>query len=247
MSARDSSPPRLVLYGRRRGRALRSGQRQHLETTLPLLSFALPAQGAFDPRALFAAPVAAIWLELGFGGGEHLAAQAEAFPEIGFIGAEVYANGVAKCLAEIERRQLANIRILMNDARPLVAALAEGSVARVFVLFPDPWPKERHKKRRLVARGFLDDVARAMADEGELRLATDDRDYAQAMLDLAGAHADFRPLAGVLRDRRDLPADWPPTRYEHKAIAAGRKPVYLRFLRRARGGAGGLRTGSNPL
>ena len=236
-----------MLYGRRRGRALRSGQRQHLETTLPLLSFALPAQGAFDPRALFAAPVAAIWLELGFGGGEHLAAQAEAYPEIGFIGAEVYANGVAKCLAEIERRQLANIRILMNDARPLVAALAEGSVARVFVLFPDPWPKERHKKRRLVARGFLDDVARAMADER--RAAARDRRSGLRPGDARpGRRAcRFPSPRGRARDRRDLPADWPPTRYEHKAIAAGRKPVYLRFLRRARGGAGGLRTGSNPL
>jgi tRNA (guanine-N7-)-methyltransferase len=247
MSARDPAAPRLILYGRRRGRALRPGQRRHLETTLPRLSFALPASGPLDPRALFAAPMAAIWLELGFGGGEHLAAQAQCHPEIGFIGAEVFANGVAKCLVEIERRALANVRIVMDDARPLIACLGERSLARVFVLFPDPWPKERHKKRRLVSRDFLDQTARAMADEAELRLATDDADYAQAMHDLAAAHADFRLLGGALRDRRELPADWPPTRYEQKAIAAGRQPVYLRFERRARGGVGGLRPRSNPL
>jgi tRNA (guanine-N7-)-methyltransferase len=247
MSARDPAAPRLILYGRRRGRALRTGQRIRLETALPRLSFPLAAPGALDPRTLFPAPVAAVWLELGFGAGEHLVAQAQSHPEIGFVGAEVFANGVAKCLAEIERRALANVRIVMDDARTLVASLAERSVARVFVLFPDPWPKERHKKRRLVARDFLGELARAMADGAELRLATDDADYAQAMRELTGAHADFQPLGDALGDRRELPADWPPTRYEQKAIAASRQPVYLRLARRARTGAGGLRPPSKAL
>ena len=226
--------PRLLLHGRRRGRALRPGQRQLLETKLPSLAVALPADGALDPRALFSAPMEAVWLELGFGGGEHLAAQADAHRQIGMIGAEIFENGVAKLLAEIERRALGNIRIFRDDARRLVASLADASIARAFILFPDPWPKERHKKRRLVTRDFLDQLARAMIDGAELRLATDDMDYARTMLALGCEHRDFRWTALGPGDWRVRPADWPATRYEKKAIAAGRAPLYLRFVRRLR-------------
>jgi len=223
-----------MLYGRRRGKALRPGQRHLVDTRLPALSFSLPASGALDPRSLFPAPVERVWLELGFGGGEHLAAQAIAHPGIGMIGSEVYVNGVAKLLAEMERLSIANVRLFLDDARLLVAALAERCVARVFVLFPDPWPKERHKKRRLVAPALLDLLARAMEDGAELRLATDDMDYARAMLDHGLAHPAFRWCAAGPRDWRERPPDWPPTRYEQKALSAGRKPIFLRFERRAR-------------
>ncbi len=155
------------------------------------------------------------------------------------LGSEVYANGVAKLLAEIDRKaQLRQYRahIFTDDARLLVASLADRSIARAFILFPDPWPKERHKKRRLVAASFLDELARVLIDGAELRLATDDMDYARAD---ARAHHRPRiprfPLARApkaLGDWRERPADWPPTRYEQKAIAAGRKPLYLRFARR---------------
>jgi tRNA (guanine-N7-)-methyltransferase len=225
---------RLMLYGRRRGRAMRPGHRHLLETRLPSLGFALPRTGALQPHTLFPAPVDAIWLELGFGGGEHLAAQAEAHRAIGVIGAEIFENGVAKLLADIERRALGNVRIFMGDARLLVASLAEASIARAFILFPDPWPKERHKKRRLVSHDFLGALARAMTDDAELRLATDDMDYARAMLALGCDHRDFRWQAAGPGDWRERPGDWPATRYERKAIAAGRKPLYLRFQRRAR-------------
>jgi len=226
---------RRVLHGRRRGRPLRPSQRLLLETALPRLRVALPAQGSLDPRRLFDAPVVAVWLELGFGGGEHLAWQAAARPAIGMLGAEVFENGVAKLLAELERRSLGNVRLVVDDARLLLAALPDRAIARVFILFPDPWPKERHKKRRLVTRETLDALARIMADGAELRLATDDMDYARAMLELAAAHADFRWLARDARDWRERTTDWPPTRYEAKALAAGRKPIYLRFARRPRG------------
>jgi tRNA (guanine-N7-)-methyltransferase len=223
-----------MLYGRRRGRPLRPGQRRLVETSLPALAVAVPASGILDPRTLFAAPFETVWLELGFGGGEHLAAQAEAHPAIGLLGSEVYANGVAKLLAQIDRKGIDNIRVFADDARLLVAALAERCLGRVFVLFPDPWPKERHKKRRLVSTALLDGLAGAMEDHAELRLATDDMDYARAMLERTIAHPAFRWRADGPRDWRERPADWPATRYEMKALAAGRKPLYLRFERRVR-------------
>jgi len=234
MGAPHGDGTQLLLYGRRRGRALRKGQQRLIAARLPQLRFDIPPSGTILARALFAYPVAGVWLELGFGGGEHLAAQAEANPTLGLIGAEVFENGIAKLVRKIERHALSNIRIFADDARALVAALAPASIARVFILFPDPWPKERHKKRRLLSRALLDDLARAMEDNGELRLATDDVDYARAMLERALGHADFRWLAARARDWRERTADWPPTRYEEKALAQGRQPVYLRFARRAR-------------
>lgn len=222
------------VYGRRRGRALRAHQRQLMASLLPKLSFALAAAGALDPASLFPQPPAAVWLEVGFGAGEHLAAQAAAHPEIGLIGAEVFENGVAKLVAEIERRGLGNVRLFVDDARLLLAALTARSLARIFILFPDPWPKERHKKRRILSAETLDELARVMADGAELRLATDDMDYARAMLAGVTAHRDFAWLARGAQDWRKRSADWPPTRYETKAVTAGRKPIYLRFARRAR-------------
>ncbi len=237
MGAEHKDGARSLLYGRRRGRALRPGRQRLVAARLPQLRFDIPPSGTLDPHLLFAHPVAGVWLELGFGGGEHLAAQAEAHPAFGMIGAEVFENGVAKLVREIERRALSNVRIFTDDARALVAALAPANIARVFILFPDPWPKERHKKRRLVSRALLDDLARVMEDGGELRLATDDMDYARAMLERALDHPDFRWLAACARDWRDRIDDWPPTRYEEKALAQGRRPIYLRFARRARGAA----------
>jgi tRNA (guanine-N7-)-methyltransferase len=169
---------------------------------------------------------------VGFGGGEHLAAQAKAHPEIGFIGCEVFENGVVKLLGEVERAGLGNIRLFIDDARRLLAALAEASLERVFILFPDPWPKLRHHKRRLVSATTLDALAAVMCDGAELRLATDDADYLRAMLACAGEHAGFEWCARRPADWRSRTADWPPTRYEQKALAAGRKPVFLRFTQR---------------
>jgi tRNA (guanine-N7-)-methyltransferase len=191
------------------------------------LAFALPV----DLPALFPRPVEAVWLEIGFGGGEHLSAQAEAHPEIGFVGCEVFENGIARLTTAIARRGLANIRVFPEDARLLLAALPENSIARTFILFPDPWPKMRHRKRRLVARPALDELARIMAPGAELRLATDDPDYLAWMIEAATAHPGFRWTARTAADWRDRPEDWPPTRYEEKAISAGRTPIFLRFVR----------------
>lgn len=230
----DEAAPQRWLYGRRRGRALRPGQRALLDTLLPELRFTLPANGELDPRCLFGTEVDAIWLEVGFGAGEHLAAQARANPQYGLLGCEVFENGIVKLLAEVQRDRLANVRLFIDDARLLIAALRPASLARVFILFPDPWPKERHKKRRIVAPQTLDALARAMCDGAELRLATDDLDYAQAMVECTARHSDFAALPGGPDDGQSRPADWPETRYEKKAVSAGRRPVFLWFRRRPR-------------
>jgi len=217
------------LYGRRRGRALRPGQRTLIDGLLPRLSIALPERGALDPRPLFASSVGEIWLEVGFGAGEHLVAQAASHPSVGIIGSEVFEPGIARLLAEINGRNLANVRLFADDARLLVAALAPQSLARAFILFPDPWPKERHKKRRIVATETLDDLAAALVDGAELRIATDDPDYAQWIEERAGSHPSF---AAVPTDPR--PADWPQTRYEKKAAFQGRGARLFRYRRRSR-------------
>jgi tRNA (guanine-N7-)-methyltransferase len=229
-----TTPSREQLYGRRRGRPLRAGQRERQTNLLPRLSFVLPKEEEFDPATLFPASPRGIWLEIGFGGGEHLAAQAASHPDIGFLGCEVFENGVAKLLGEVERRGLANVRVHADDARPLLAALTPRSVGRVFILFPDPWPKARHHKRRLVAPAALDRLAEIMTDDAELRLATDDPGYLSWMLEHVTAHPDFVWTARCAADWRERPEDWPATRYEGKARQAGRRPAFLRFVRRSR-------------
>jgi tRNA (guanine-N7-)-methyltransferase len=227
-----TAAPARRIYGRRRGRPLRPGQLRLHETLLPQLAVTLPGTGVFDPALLFPERPGSVWLEIGFGAGEHLACQAEAHPEIGFIGVEVFENGVARLVAEIARRGLGNVRIFPDDARVLLDTLAPGSLDRVFILFPDPWPKTRHHKRRLVSTATLDRLAVLMRGGAELRLATDDRDYLVWMLERATAHPAFRWLARRPADWRERLPDWPPTRYEEKARAAGRDPAFLRFVRR---------------
>jgi tRNA (guanine-N7-)-methyltransferase len=229
-------PPgrRRVLYGRRRGRPLHRGQQALVDTLLPRLAVTLPAAGVLDPSALFDPRPEEVWLEIGFGSGEHLAVQAAAHPAIGLIGCEVFENGIAKLLADVQRRALANVRILTDDARLLIAALPPASIGRVFILFPDPWPKQRHHKRRIVAKETLDALAAIMTDGAELRLATDDLDYLAWMLARLPVHPAFAWLADRPSDWRVRPADWPATRYEAKAITAGRRPYFLGLRRRPR-------------
>src|SRR5579862_4257889 len=228
-----SSPPSegtrpYRLYGRRRGRALRVGQKALIETLLPTLQVELAA-APLDPKRLFGPGIDEVWLEAGFGGGEHLAAQAEAHPHAGVIGCEVFEPGIARLLGTINERQIGNVRLFTDDARLLIAALAPKSLARVFILFPDPWPKERHKKRRLVSSETLDGLAAAMREEAELRIATDDPDYAEWIAERLDAHPAFARVAMPMR-----PADWSPTRYEKKALAQGRAARLFLSRRRVR-------------
>ncbi len=210
-------------------------QRELMETVLPKLRVELPASGApLDPVALFGPGIRDVWLEIGFGGGEHLAWQAAHHPGIGMIGAEFFVNGVARLLGLVARQGLANLRIHPGDARPLIQALPERSVERVFLLFPDPWPKARHAKRRLVSPQMLVELARILKEGGELRIASDDAGHIRWILEHLTASPDFEWLAQGPADWRRRASDWPPTRYEEKALKAGRRPAYLRFRRRPR-------------
>jgi tRNA (guanine-N7-)-methyltransferase len=218
-------------YGRRRGRRLRDSQQALLETLLPQVAIDAAPSQPLDPLRPFPAGTKSVWLEIGFGGGEHLTAQAAANPDIGIIGCEPFVNGVVSLLAHIKAHRLVNVRIWPGDARALIDRLPAASIGRAFILFPDPWPKARHHKRRLIAAPFLDALARVLAPGAELRVATDDADYLAWILEQLAARSDFVPSTRSGADRHDRPADWPLTRYEQKAVAAGRRPAYLRFLR----------------
>ncbi|HEX9449002.1 MAG TPA: tRNA (guanine(46)-N(7))-methyltransferase TrmB [Dongiaceae bacterium] len=223
---------RRKFYGRRKGRKLRVNQQGWVDELLPRLTVALPAdQQPLDPRTLFAQPVDDIWLEIGFGGGEHLAAQAAAHPQIGFIGCEVFLNGIASLLGHLANQASSNVRIYPEDARELLARLPDQCLGRLFLLFPDPWPKARHARRRFVNRANLDLLARLMKPGAELRIGSDDPTYIGWALAHASNHPAFTWLASCAADWQTRPDDWPPSRYEQKAIRQGRQPAYFRFRR----------------
>ena len=216
-----------AFFGRRKGKKLRAGQDQLIQTLLPRLR----VDPGTDPRAAFAHPVQELWLEIGFGGGEHLAAQARAHPETGFIGCEPFVNGMAKLLATAERENLANIRLWDRDATELLPRLPPSSLDRVSILYPDPWPKRRQRKRRLVSDETLAMLARLMKPGAELRFATDIDDYAGWVLARILRSPAFAWRAERADDWRRPWSDWPGTRYEAKAIREGRVPSYLTFVR----------------
>ena len=231
----DSGPERRQIYGRRQSRKLRPVRQDLVDRLLPRLTIPLPSlPRTIDPQALFDAPPADLWLEIGFGGGEHLAWQAERHPEIGFLAAEYFINGIASLLRQVDRLGLSNVRLYQGDGRDLLEVLPEASVARVFILFPDPWRKTRHHKRRIIQHETLDLLAHLMRDGAELRLATDHREYLAWMLAHCCRHPAFQWLARRPADWRQRPDDWPASRYEMKAVEAGRAPTYLRFVRRPR-------------
>lgn len=205
-----------------RGRHLRASGQHALEKTLP--EYAVSPREAAAPERLFSAKTRGLWLEIGFGDGAHLAWAAALNPDIGFIGCEAFANGVVRLLREIEAQGLGNVRIHMGDARALLAALPDACLARVFILFPDPWPKTRHHKRRFVQPETLGCLARVMRAGAELRFVSDDSDYFVNCRTQIEAHPGFSLLP-------EAPRDWPATRYERKAQAAGRRPQYLRAAR----------------
>jgi tRNA (guanine-N7-)-methyltransferase len=222
------------LFGRRRGRKLRVRQQALFDTVLPRYRVELETLKTVGPRGLFDAAMREIWLEIGFGGGEHLAAQAASHLEIGLIGCEVFENGIVSLLAALEKQDIGNARIMVEDARSVLDILPDASIGRVFVLFPDPWRKARHLKRRLISTATLDRLAKVMSDGAELRLATDHVGYLRQMLAVAPVHPDFEWLVNGPADWCWRPDDWPATRYEAKGIDAGRPPTFLRLRRRPR-------------
>jgi len=218
-------------FGRRKGPALSAYQAGLLETLLPRLRLALEA--GRDPQRYFSGEVSEVWLEVGFGGGEHLLWQAQANPRVGLIGAEPYVSGIAKLLSKLGGAEtISNLRLYTEDATDIIESLPDASLSRVFVLFPDPWPKTRHHKRRFIQMAMLDQLVRVMKQGAELRFATDDNGYLVWTLERLAAHRAFVWLATRADDWRTRPFDWPETRYEAKAIKAGAACTYLCFVRK---------------
>jgi tRNA (guanine-N7-)-methyltransferase len=223
--------PTRAFFGRRKGHPLRPHQAVLFETLLPRLALDLTATAPSDLRTLFA-DVDEVRLESGFGGGEHLIAEAERHPRAGFIGIEPFVNGMAKALAAIEQRKLGNIRLHHGDATELLSWLPQASLAGVDLLYPDPWPKRRHWKRRFVQDDSIAAIARLLRDGGEFRFATDIADYAAWTLVRLARSPDFTWTAERADHWRKPWAGWPGTRYEAKAKREGRTPCYLIFRRR---------------
>jgi tRNA (guanine-N7-)-methyltransferase len=217
----------LRSYGRIKSRPIKARQAGLMESLLPRI--ALDVTRPIDPTAL-KPDAAEVWLEIGFGGGEHLAAQAGMRPDVLFLGAEPFVNGVASAVRHVEEQGLANVRILHGDARALMAALPDAGLDRVFILFPDPWPKTRHHKRRIVQTETLDDIARLLKPEGRLRFATDWADYGDWTLQRVLAHPAFAWTARRADDWRRPPADHVTTRYEDKKLGDC-APVFLDWVR----------------
>ncbi|MGQ0445717.1 MAG: tRNA (guanine(46)-N(7))-methyltransferase TrmB [Beijerinckiaceae bacterium] len=219
------------LHGRRRGKKLGARHAALLRTVLPRLSFDASRPVA-DPAYLFSEKPSAIWLEIGFGGAEHLAAKALAHPDIGFIGCEAYLNGIAKALAFIEADRLRNVRIYNGNARAVIEALPEKALNGAYLLYPDPWPKRRHRRRRFLTDETLELLARVMRPGAEIRFATDIDGNSAWTLARVLRSPDFVWAPASSNDWQ-MPWDgWTGTRYEEKALRGGRRPVYLTFLRK---------------
>lgn len=217
------------LYGRRAGHTLRAGQAALMERMLPSLT--VPASGPISAAALFGKDCP-LELEIGFGSGEHLAAQAAIRPKHGFIGCEPFLNGVVGALGHIEDDGLKNVRLHMGDALDVLERLPDASLARVYLLHPDPWPKARHAKRRFMNKGPIDLIARKLKPGGKFRFGTDHPIYCRWAMMVMGQRTDFKWLASTPEDFLVRPDDWPETRYERKARRLGHEVWYFRYRRR---------------
>mgnify|MGYP003881541565 CR=1 FL=1 len=216
------------LYGRRQGHALRQGQAARVERLLPGLS--VPDDGPLSAARLFGDD-RPLWLEVGFGAGEHLAFQAARHPGVGLIGCEPFLNGVVSLLRHVEEAGLTNVRVHMGDALDVLERLPDASLDRLFLLHPDPWPKARHAKRRFVNPGPMALAAAKLRPGGELRIATDHPLYLRWALMVMAARREFRWAAQTPADWQGLPEDWPDTRYAAKARALGHEVWRLRYVR----------------
>jgi tRNA (guanine-N7-)-methyltransferase len=234
-------------FGRRKGKRISDSREKLFDALLPKLLISVPENGEqIDLSSLYSFKVSEYRLEIGFGGGEHLAAQSLKHKDIGFIGAEVFINGVASLVAHLagahdnsnkaERGTLAsdrsdNVRIFNDDVRLLFSSFPDGEMSVIYVLFPDPWPKKRHAYRRFIGPENIPHLARLLKEGGILQVASDDMNYIRWSLEHLCKSPYFTWTAEKANDWRNPPSDWCPTRYEQKALAAGRKPIYLRFKR----------------
>jgi tRNA (guanine-N7-)-methyltransferase len=225
----SDEPRRRALYGRSRGKTLRQYHARLVREFLPEIEIAADSLAA--PAMLFGFEPREIWLEIGFGGGEHLLNHAAAMPEIGFIGCEPFLNGVAKLLAGIDELRLSNVRVRSGDAGALLAAMPSGFLTLVFCLYPDPWPKRRQNKRRLISAALIAELARVLRPGGQLRFASDIDDYCGWTLQRFLGSKEFSWQATRSGDWRAPWPAWRATRYEQKARREGRTSTYLTFQR----------------
>ena len=236
LKEREDGAPWRNFYGRRHGKTLRPVQEKMLAELLPKLAppnvawAENPDRNQVDFTAMVPGAKAA-WLEIGFGGGEHLVAMAKANPEVAMIGCEPFINGVAMCLYAHENAGISNARIHAGDAREIFDVAADGAFQRIFVNYPDPWPKSRHHKRRFIGHKNLPHLARVCAKGGRLHIATDIPDYVRHSMEALAAFQEFRWTAEGPNDWRTPWRDWPSTRYEQKALREDRVPNYLTFQR----------------
>lgn len=256
--AKGVKHPPIRSYGRRRTKGLRNKRAEAMDEVLPKLQIVLPAtphpsllpqgekerspsppagegwgEGAYiDPHSFFDTKVKEVWLEIGFGNGEHILHQAVKNPNIGLIGCEPFMNGVAALCVGIGEKKVDNIRLWADDARLLMERIKTGSLDRLFLLHPDPWPKTRHHKRRFIQKETLDEIARLLKPGAEFRMATDHADLATWLLEKTYVHPAFTWTATTANDWRIPPADWPETRYGQKGVKQGRPPVYFIFRRK---------------
>ncbi|MBK5946608.1 tRNA (guanosine(46)-N7)-methyltransferase TrmB [Rhodobacter veldkampii DSM 11550] len=228
----DPAPEWRNFYGRRSGKTIRKSQRTYLSEDLTTLCPAgvsradNPERAPLDLTAIFGDD-RPVWLEIGFGGGEHMVHMAATYPEVGLIGCEPFINGVAMLLGKIRLAGVTNLAVYPGDARDLLDVLPAGSLTRAFLNYPDPWPKRRHHRRRFVTQDHLVPLARAMAPGAEFRVATDIPDYVrQTLAEVPKAGFDLVGNGVTAWD------DWISTRYEQKALREGRAPHYVTFRRR---------------
>ena len=218
-------------FGRRKGHKLRIHQADLIENLLPQLSLDISTPAPDNLTELFESKPGDVRLEIGFGGGEHLIAEAQAFPDIGFIGCEPYVNGMAKILTQIEAHGISNIRLYAGDAAELLAWAPPRSMARIDLIHPDPWPKRRHWKRRFVQDATVAAMARIIKSDGEFRFVSDIDDYCAWTLAHLLRSPDFFWTAERAADWREPWPDYTMTRYGRKAEREGRVAAYLRFRR----------------
>ncbi len=220
-----------AFFGRRKGKALSARQADGMRTVYPQYRLDLERPPPADPRQLFPVDIAAIRLEIGFGGGEHFLHRAAAEPGTGFIGVEPFVNGMAKCVAALAAAPRPNVKLHDDDATRLLDWLPAGSIDRIDLLYPDPWPKKKHWKRRFVSPRNLDRMAHVLRSGGQFCFASDIDSYVNWTLLHCRAHPALDWQANTAADWRLPFAGWPGTRYEAKALREGRTPAYLTFRR----------------
>lgn len=233
MCATSAPDSPIRFYGRRKGKKLRTRLQKALDTVMESAKIALPAgDDAVDPASFFDFTPRETWLEIGFGGGEHLAYQGTENPDIGMIGCEPFLNGIASLCQQMHDRDIQNIRIWPEDARPFMARLKTASIDRCFIINSDPWPKKRHHKRRFIQQETLDELARLLKPGAELRMATDHAGLAAWVMEKTYFHDLFEWTAESAADWRTRPADLPETKFQNKGLKAGRPTVFLHFRRK---------------